>query len=271
MTIQVTIWNEFMHEKKKGKAKDIYPDGIHEAIKTLLSVDSDLEIRTATQDMPNHGLSEEILTNTDVLFWWGHMGHNQVSDEIADMVAKHVRLGMGLIVLHSGHDSKPFKKLLGTSCTLKWRDIGESERVWTIDPTHPITQGIGEYFELSQEEMYSEAFDIPTPDELVFVGWFKGGEIFRSGCVFKRGKGKIFYFQPGHEEYPTYHNESVKIILRNAVHYVNPVVRMPDPGTMFLSPAVDPKEPGILEMYNVEEKPSVFYAKLKEKYGHMNK
>lgn len=267
MTIKVTIFNEFIHEKEEGKAKETYPNGLHEVIKEFLSVDENLEVRIATQDMPDHGLTDEVLENTDVLFWWGHVGHYKISEEVADKVAHHVRLGMGLIVLHSGHDSKPFKKLMGTACTLSWRDIGERERMWVIDPTHPIVQGVDTYFELEQEEMYSEPFEIPIPDESILVGWYEGGEIFRSGCVFKRGYGKIFYFQPGHEEYPTYYNKSVQKILTNAVYYLKPMVRKPDlKRTTFLSPAVDPKEPGILEKYNVAEKPSEFYARLKKKY-----
>ena len=187
--MNVTIWNEYVHEREEEKIAKVYPDGIHGALKEMLSSDPNLNIRTATLDMPNHGLSEEILKSTDVLIWWGHMAHHKVSEEIADLVVKHVQMGMGLIVLHSGHYSKPFKKLMGTSCSLSWREIGESERIWIIDPTHPITQGLGRYIELPQEEMYGEVFDIPVPDELVMIGWYKGGEVFRSGCVFKRGRG----------------------------------------------------------------------------------
>ena len=270
MAIKVLIWNEFIHEKN-GPVKEVYPEGIHGALKKELSADNEFEISVATLDMENHGLSEEILQNTDVLIWWGHMAHNMVSDEVAEMVAKHVRLGMGLIVLHSGHHSKPFTKLMGTTCNLSWREIGESERIWIIDPNHPICQGLGRYFEIPQEEMYGEVFDIPVPDELLMIGWYKGGEVFRSGCVFKRGNGKVFYFQPGHETFPTYHIPEVVKVIRNAVRYLKPVVHLKDPGPGFMaSPAVDPPEEGILEMYGVKEKPSVSFQKMIESFKANN-
>ncbi|MFP3091359.1 ThuA domain-containing protein [Treponema sp. TIM-1] len=243
----------------------MYPRGIHGALEEGLSADKNLAIRTALLEMPGHGLSEEILRNTDVLMWWGHLAHDRVSDETAELVAKHVRLGMGLVVLHSGHYSKPFRKLMGTACTLSWREIGESERVWIIDPSHPICQGLGPYFELEHEEMYGEVFDIPAPDELVMIGWFKGGEVFRSGCVFKRGRGKIFYFQPGHEEFPTFRKPEVLRILKNALYYLRPLSRREDSGMAFASPCVDPVEPGILELYNITEKPSEKFKRAMER------
>jgi trehalose utilization protein len=259
MPVNVTIWNEYLHEKNEERIARVYPRGIHGAIEEELSADKSLVIKTATLEMPGHGLSEEILAGTDVLIWWGHQAHDRVSDEIAEMAARHVRLGMGLIVLHSGHYSKPFRKLMGTSCSLCWREIGESERIWIIEPSHPICQGLGAFFELEHEEMYGEVFDIPVPDELLMIGWFKGGEVFRSACVFKRGRGKIFYFQPGHEEFPTYRKPEVVRILLNAVHYLKPLSRITSPGTVPASPCVDPAEPGVLELYGVKVKPSELY------------
>ncbi|MDR1106729.1 MAG: ThuA domain-containing protein [Treponema sp.] len=267
MGIKVTIWNEYLHEKNEERIEKVYPKGIHGAIQDELSHDKNLSIRTATLEMPGHGLSDEILLDTDVLIWWGHQAHDRVSDETADMVARHVRLGMGLIVLHSGHYSKPFKKLMGTSCSLSWREIGETERIWIIDPAHPVCQGLGPFFELEHEEMYGEVFDIPVPDELLMIGWYKGGEVFRSGCIFKRGRGKVFYFQPGHEEFPTFHCPEVVRVLLNAVYYLKPLSRKEDPGIDVLaSPCVDPAEPGILDLYKVNEKPSEIYRKMKERY-----
>lgn len=222
--INVTVWNEFQHEKKNEKVKSIYPNGIHEVIKDFLNKNPDIEARGAHLDMPEHGLTSDVLEKTDVLIWWGHMAHDKVSDEIVRKVHERVLKGMGLIVLHSGHFSKIFKAVLGTNCTLLWREAGEKERLWNLEPSHPITQGIGEYFELPQEEMYGERFDIPTPDELLFVSWFQGGEVFRSGCTWKRGHGKIFYFRPGHETYPTYHNSDVQRVITNAVRWANPVI-----------------------------------------------
>lgn len=219
--IRVTVWNENLHEKKNAKVAEIYPKGIHGAIAEGIARDG-FAIRTATQEEPEHGLTEAVLNETDVLIWWGHIGHKDVSDEVVDRVHRRVLDGMGLIVLHSGHFSKIFKKLMGTTCDLKWREAGDKERIWVVDPSHPIAEGIGPYFELPGEEMYGEHFDIPAPDELVFVSWFTGGEVFRSGCTFRRGQGKIFYFRPGHETYPTYHNKDVLRVIANAVSWAAP-------------------------------------------------
>ncbi|WP_127583256.1 ThuA domain-containing protein [Paenibacillus koleovorans] len=216
--IRVTVWNENWHEKKDEKVIRIYPNGIHGAIAEGIRSE-ELSIRTATQDQEEHGLTEEVLDNTDVLIWWGHMRHHLVSDEIVERVRKRVWKGMGLIVLHSGHFSKVFKSLMGTSCDLRWRENDEKERIWVVDPAHPIAEGLGSYFELEREETYGEHFDIPAPDELVFVSWFEGGDVFRSGCTYHRGQGKIFYFRPGHEEFPTYYNKDVLRVISNAVHW----------------------------------------------------
>ncbi|MFC4388713.1 ThuA domain-containing protein [Gracilibacillus marinus] len=222
--MRVVVWNENRHEKLNENVASIYPEGIHGAIKSFLQT-NDVEVRTATLDDENHGLSEELLKETDVLIWWGHLAHDEVNDNIVQLVHENVLNGMGLIVLHSGHFSKIFKKLMGTSCDLKWREANEKERIWVMDPTHPIAEGVGEYFELQEEEMYGEHFDIPTPDELIFVSWFEGGEVFRSGCTFKRGHGKVFYFRPGHEAYPTYYDKNVQQVIKNAVKWAKPVNR----------------------------------------------
>ena len=219
--IKVTVWNEFRHELTNDKVKEIYPDGIHKVIADGLGT-TDFVVKTATLDEPEHGLNDVVLNDTDVLIWWGHMAHGDVSDDVVEKVHQRVLKGMGLIVLHSGHFSKIFKKLMGTGCDLKWREADDNERIWVVDPTHPIAEGIGEYIDIEQEEMYGEHFDIPTPDELVFVSWFKGGEVFRSGCTFKRGNGKIFYFRPGHETCPTYHHPQVQQVIKNAVKWAKP-------------------------------------------------
>lgn len=219
--IRVTVWNEYEHEKVDERVAAIYPKGIHGAIADGIAGEG-VQTRTATLDEPEHGLTEEVLNETDVLIWWGHRAHGKVSDEIVDRVHDRVLKGMGLIVLHSGHFSKIFKKLMGTSCNLKWREAGDKERIWVVDPAHPIAEGLGQYFEIEHEEMYGEHFDIPAPDELVFISWFEGGEVFRSGCTYHRGNGKIFYFRPGHETYPTYHNKDVLKVISNAVRWAAP-------------------------------------------------
>lgn len=220
--IRVTVWNEGVHEKVSKEVAGVYPAGIHGCIKNFLSTQEDLEIRTATLTQRRCGLSDEVLDNTDVLIWWGHMAHDKVPDKLVEKIYNRVLGGMGLVVLHSGHHSKIFKKLMGTTCDLCWRD-GDRERIWTVNPAHPIAKGIPEYFNIPVEEMYGERFDIPEPDELVFLGWFSGGEVFRSGCCWQKGLGKVFYFQPGHESNPTFHNEYVQQIIINAVHWAAPV------------------------------------------------
>ncbi|MBP6964095.1 MAG: ThuA domain-containing protein [Armatimonadetes bacterium] len=222
-TIRVTVWNEFRHEKHADHpASTIYPDGMHEAIAEHLRMQPDMKVRTATLDEPEHGLTDAVLAETDVMTWWGHMAHDEVDDSIVGKVQQRVWDGMGLIVLHSGHMSKIFQRLMGTFCMLRWREADEKERLWVIDPSHPITEGVGEYFELPEEEMYGERFDIPQPDELVFVSWFQGGEVFRSGCCWHRGRGKVFYFRPGHESYPTYKDPNVLKVIENAVRWAAP-------------------------------------------------
>lgn len=226
--IHVTVWNEFVHERKNEVVRKIYPDGMHATIASALTRNADMEVRTATLDQPEHGLSDNVLNGTDVLTWWGHVAHNQVQDEIVKRVQKRVLEGMGLIVLHSGHFSKIFRALMGTNCSLKWREAGEKERLWNLEPGHPITEGIGEYFEIPHVEMYGERFDIPTPDKLIFVSWFAGGEVFRSGCCWERGHGRVFYFRPGHETYPIFHQAEVQKVLANAVRWAKPTVCIVD-------------------------------------------
>jgi trehalose utilization protein len=226
--IRVTVWNENVHERKDEKVRKIYPDGIHGAIAKALKADGSMAVRTATLEQPEHGLTEKVLAETDVLTWWGHMAHQDVSDAVVDRVQKRVLEGMGLICLHSAHYSKIFRRLMGTNCSLKWREAAERERLWNIEPGHPITQGIGEYIELPHVEMYGERFDIPTPDKVVFISWFEGGEVFRSGCCFERGHGRIFYFRPGHETYPIYHNPQIQKVMANAVRWAAPRVRIED-------------------------------------------
>ena len=218
---RITVWNEYRHEKTNQTVSQIYPDGMHGQIASHLR-SKGLAVQTATLDEPENGLTVDRLDHTDVLVWWGHMAHDQVKDETVERVYQRVMSGMGLIVLHSAHFSRIFRRLMGTSCNLKWREIGEKERLWVVNPGHPIAAGLGEYFELEHEEMYGELFDIPAPDELVLVSWFAGGDVFRSGCCFYRGMGKIFYFRPGHETYPTYHNPDVLQVLYNSVLWAAP-------------------------------------------------
>ncbi len=224
--IKVLVWNEFIHEKASDcEASRIYPDGIHKAIAEFLSKEDDIEVRTATLDDENCGITKEILDDTDVIIWWGHCGHDKVPDEVAEMVQEAVLNGMGAIFLHSAHKSKPFMRLMGTSCSLIWRESDDMERVWVSAPYHPIARGIDRYFELPADETYGEPFGIPTPDDIVFMGWYTGGEVFRSGCTWTRGNGRVFYFQPGHETYPTFKNPTIQMVIKNAVRWCKPQYR----------------------------------------------
>ena len=219
MSIKVLVWDENEH-KSEAVAK-VYPDGLHGCIAQALAVDGDIETSTATFQEPEHGLTVDRLAQTDVLVWWGHKVHDQIADEIVERVVERVWSGMGFIALHSSHFSKPFKRLMGSSCNLCWREAGERERLWVVNPRHEIAAGLPSSFTLDNEEMYGEPFGIPEPLETVFISWFQGGEVFRSGVTYRRGAGKIFYFRPGHETYPTFHNKNVGQLLRNAARWAH--------------------------------------------------
>lgn len=220
--IHVTVWNEYVEERQYPHIKEVYPEGIHKCIGSFLEKSEDIEVGYATLDMPEHGLSEEVLNKTDVLIWWGHQEHEKVSDEVVERVKRHVLNGMGFIPLHSSHLCKVLRVLLGTSLSLRWNNE-DTEKLICVNPGHPIAEGIYEPIILEKEEMYGEYFDIPKPDDIIFLGWFGRGEVFRSGCTFTRGWGKIFYFQPGHEEYPIYYREDIQRIITNAVRWAKPV------------------------------------------------
>lgn len=221
MPIKTIVWGENVHEQMDPHVRSFYPEGMHTTIATALNTDRDIQAETAVLQDPEHGLSAQRLAGTDVLTWWGHRAHGEVSDEIVERVAQRVWEGMGLIVLHSGHFSKIFKRLMGTPCSLKWREAGERERLWVINRNHPIAAGLGECVEIPSTEMYGEPFTVPEPHETVFISWYEGGEVFRSGMTFQRGAGRIFYFSPGHETYPIYHQAEVQQILRNAVRWAH--------------------------------------------------
>jgi trehalose utilization protein len=218
---RVTVWNEFVHERRDDPVRAIYPDGMHAVVGAALQrhLGDAVTVRYATLDEPDHGLGTPVLEETDVLTWWGHFAHDQVSDAVVDRVVTHVLQGMGLLVMHSGHYSKVFRRLMGTGCGLRWRNEDDRELVWSVNPGHPICKDVPNPIIIPQQEMYGEFFDIPQPDELVFISSFTGGEVFRSGCCFVRGRGRIFYFSPGDQEYPVYHHEGVVRVISNAVQW----------------------------------------------------
>jgi trehalose utilization protein len=227
--LRVTVWNENVHEREEEHVRAHYPDGIHGAIASGLSalLGDAVVVRTATLDAPEHGLPDDVLAATDVLTWWGHRAHAEVADAVVDRVQEAVLGGMGLLALHSAHYSKVFQRLLGTSCSLRWRNDGERELVWTVDPAHPIAAGVPQPIVIDAHEMYGEHFDIPPPDELVFISSFAGGEVFRGGCCFRRGAGRIFYFSPGDQDYPIYHHPDVRRVIANAALWAAPAPNAP--------------------------------------------
>jgi trehalose utilization protein len=236
--VAVTVWNEYVHEREDDAVAEVYPDGIHETIADALA-DRGHETTTATLQEPEHGLTEDVLEKTDVLLWWGHAAHDEVDDDVVDRVCDAVTDGLGLIVLHSAHFSKPFRRLMGTPCTLNWRVNDERERLFAIDPDHEILDGIETPVVLPETETYGEPFGIPQPDEHVLTSWFEGGDVFRSGVCYRRGSGRIFYFRPGHETFPIYHDETVQALLSNAVEWAAPTGRGT---TEWTNVNVDPRE-----------------------------
>ena len=226
--IRVTVWNEYLHEVKVPEIAKLYPDGIHGCIAGFLRK-AGMDVKTATLAEKDHGLTDEVLGSTDVLIWWGHMAHGDVEDRIVKKVYDRILDGMGLIVLHSGHASKIFEKICGTETgKLKWREVGEKEILWVIDPSHPIADGIEEKIIIPHEEMYGEFFHIPKPDDIVFISWFEGGEVFRSGICYHREKGKIFYFRPGHESFDVYFIPEIQKVITNAVKWAAPSNKIPE-------------------------------------------
>jgi trehalose utilization protein len=223
--LRVLVWGENRHEKLQPNVAEIYPNGMHSTTADGIreNLGTGATVTTATLDDPEHGLTEDVLANLDVLVWWGHAAHAEVADAVVERVHRHVLDGLGLVVLHSGHWSKIFGRLMGTSCTLRWRSDRDRELVWTIDPTHPIAQGVPNPIIIPEQEMYGEFFDVPKPDEIVFVSGFTGGEVFRSGITYRRGFGKIFYFSPGDQDYPVYHHKDVRKVIANGVEWVRTV------------------------------------------------
>lgn len=247
--MRVTIFNEYLHELRSVAVKRVYPDGIHAVLAEALRRLAGADVTVATLRQPEHGLSAEVIDATDVLFWWGHMAHDEVADEVVDRVQRAVLGGMGFVALHSAHYSKPFRRLLGTTASLKWREADEKERLWNLQPAHPLTAGLPDHFELEREEMYGERFDVPDPDELLMLSWFQGGEVFRSLATWRRGHGTVVYFRPGHETYPTYHDANVQRVLANAATYAAARIRRPDAGspeTPALEPVPNPGKEAVL-------------------------
>ncbi|MBL7498073.1 ThuA domain-containing protein [Frankia sp. CNm7] len=221
---RVLVWGENVHDQEDHEVRQAYPLTMHETIAAALRrlLGERALVETATLQEPDHGLSSARVAEVDVLLWWGHVAHDVIADEVVDRLQRRVQQGMGLIVLHSGHLSKIFRRLMGTNCHLRWREGNDREILWPIMPGHPILRGISGPIVLPAHEMYGEPFNVPAPDSLLFISNFSGGEVFRSGMCWTRGQGKVFYFSPGHETHPVYHHPEVQLVLANAVQWCAP-------------------------------------------------
>ena len=219
--IRVVVWGENRHEQVNPVVQGIYPDGMHTTIARGITahLGDRAVVTTRVLEDPEHGMTDELLSETDVLVWWGHAAHDEIDDRVVDRIQSHVLEGMGIIVLHSGHHSKIFRRLMGTTCSLRWRNDRDRELVWTVSPTHPIASGIPQPLIIPTQEMYGEFFDVPEPDELVFISSFSGGEVFRSGITYRRGYGRVFYFSPGDEIFPVYHDPNIQRVIANGVEW----------------------------------------------------
>lgn len=220
--MNIVVFSEINASMLKDEGLKAYPETLGVCLKNLFEEQDNNVTLVTLNENGAEDFDENALNNADVVVWWAHWYHNQVSNDLVEKITDRVHKGMGLICLHSAHKSKVFMRVTGTSGSLKWRDVGEQERLWCVDVNHPINDGLGEYVDLIHEEMYGEPFDIPTPDELIYLGWFKGGEVLRAGFVVKRGRGKMFYLNCGHEEYPIYKNDNIRKIIINASNYVKP-------------------------------------------------
>jgi trehalose utilization protein len=103
-----------------------------------------------------------------------------------------------------------------------WRADGEPSHVTTLLPDHPIAQGLPARWDIPQTEMYDEPHHIPQPDAVVLEERWDKGEQFRSGCAWQIGKGRVFYYRPGHETYPIYRQQENLLVIENAARWAAP-------------------------------------------------
>jgi len=219
---RVVVWSE-------GTApKNVYPNDINTVVAEGLKASlKDWEVVVANLSDADQGCSPESMKKTDVLLWWGHQKHGQVKDEnVAEIVRRVKEDGMGFIALHSSHFCKPLKRVLGTNCGFKaYVADGSALKVIVKDPSHPIAKGVKD-FEQPHTERYSEPFQVPEPEAVPFDGEYTlpdgSKEKSRQGLCWTCGKGKVFYFQPGHETYPVYEDPNIRLILHNTVLWAAP-------------------------------------------------
>ncbi|MBI1353570.1 MAG: trehalose utilization protein ThuA [Acidobacteria bacterium] len=228
--VRVLVWSE------RSEPVEVYPAGINGEVASIFAADRGVEVSVANMLDPEQGLSEAALAQTDVLVWFGHRSHADVLPEVVDRVVRRVTAdGMGFLPLHSAHYSLPFVRLMeleaaeqGVRLTGRvgsWgavRNKGEPERVQILLPAHPIAKGLTA-FTIEGTEEYANPFVAPPAEEKVLAGAWEGGEQDGSdGLAWTVGKGKVFYFRPGHETRPIFRQPEVRAVLRNAVLWLAP-------------------------------------------------
>ncbi|MEZ5042821.1 MAG: alpha/beta hydrolase fold domain-containing protein [Saprospiraceae bacterium] len=272
--IKVVVWDE--RQKKQQKA---YPDFMGNHIADYLKKNDLLRVYSVGLDDPEQGLSDEVLENCEVMIWWGHVRHPEISVATSKKLIERVKAGtLEMIFLHSAHWANPFveamnevtrQRVEAKYATLEaqvtiefvtppdslrfrvpklgemvkpaiyerkfpdgqlkvkvdmptcifpfYRADGKPSTVITLQPKHPIAKGIPSQFTIPATEMYDEPFHVPDPDEVIFEERWETGEWFRSGSLWNVGKGKVFYFRPGHETYKVYYEVMPLKIIENTV------------------------------------------------------
>lgn len=271
--IHVLIWDEQQTEQQ-----EVYPNFLGNQLAKHLRKQEHLSVVVVTPDDPQQGLSDENLDQADVLIWWGHRRHKEITPETGQKIVARIQSGdLQMIALHSAHFATPFMEAMAArtrqdverdypqsswsnveveylpyqrkahrnemtmliepwvrvfkfpdgreklqvqlpNCVFpNWRNDGKPSYIQTLLPSHPIAAGVSATFTLPKTEMYAEPFHVPAPDEVVFEERWETGEWFRSGSVWNLGKGKVFYFRPGHETFAVFLEEAPLRIIENAV------------------------------------------------------
>lgn len=274
--IRVLVWDE-----QQPAQKQAYANFLGNAIAAHLEKQPGLRVISANLQQPEQGLPRDLLDNTDVLIWWGHVRHQEIPLEKAQAIVERIEAGqLSLVALHSAHWARPFVEAMNArtradarrrfpdppngppvkfeyipyaggfvptreslltpayyamrsfngqltvrvdlpNCVFPaYRGDGQPSQTRVLLPEHPLAKNIPREFTIPQTEMYDEPFHVPEPDEVVFEETWKAGERFRSGCVWKLGAGRVFYYRPGHETYPVYRQEIPLQILTNAVNWL---------------------------------------------------
>lgn len=218
-TRKVLVWSE-------GTApKNVYPNDINAAIAEGLKPLKGWEVQAVSINDPDQGLPDDLLNSASALIWWGHQRHGDVKDELVAKIKTRVtEEGMGFIATHSAHYSKALKAILGTPCGWSYyTDDGAKLDMVVKAPTHPICKGVKD-FTIPHTERYGDPFQCPTPETVLFDGIYTMKDDKTEHCLqgftWTIGKGRVMYFQPGHEGYPIYFMPEVQQIFRNGVQWV---------------------------------------------------